>query len=390
MMEKECPEGIQSLKRKAPRRPSLLSWVPTDVEQLHHAEKLLFRGQRVFKAQICGLNTLSSARDIRQLDDHVRSSKSSSERTETSAGESPVEAATAWTEDTEAFAGGSGRDALVMIHGFGGGAGNWAQNWEYFSERYDVYAVDLPGFAGSERPKIRPESQEEAMDFICSYIEKWLAVMNFGGPVVLMGHSFGCLVSGTLAMRLGPKVVKMLVFIEPWGVNRGSKERVEQLPVVARLALRSFYASLSPLCVVRGLGPMGPSLLRCVRPDFGRFWGSFVDVDVVYDYIYHCNALEPPTGEYLFRSCCHLDVSAQRPLVDALPANLSKEIPLAVVLGEDSILLKDGVFEMEASMKAAGFRVMVEVIPGASHQVLSHKAAEMNVSAHRMMTKLAE
>ncbi len=42
---------------------------------------------------------------------------------------------------------------LVMVHGFGNGAAFWCGNFDSLAEGRDVYAVDLPGFARSYRPK---------------------------------------------------------------------------------------------------------------------------------------------------------------------------------------------------------------------------------------------
>ncbi|KAF8301385.1 hypothetical protein TcBrA4_0051560 [Trypanosoma cruzi] len=45
-------------------------------------------------------------------------------------------------------AGDGGRDVMVLIHGFAGGLACWAQNWEFFSAEYELYAIDLPGLWG--------------------------------------------------------------------------------------------------------------------------------------------------------------------------------------------------------------------------------------------------
>eukprot|EP00961_Rhodomonas_salina_P218127 2947175-Rhodomonas_salina.3 len=42
--------------------------------------------------------------------------------------------------------------AVVLLHGFGGGLALWAQNLRGLASSYTVYALDLPGHAGSSAP----------------------------------------------------------------------------------------------------------------------------------------------------------------------------------------------------------------------------------------------
>ena len=40
---------------------------------------------------------------------------------------------------------------LFLLHGFGGGAGLWMLVAPHLQKYFDVYLIDMPGFAGSSR-----------------------------------------------------------------------------------------------------------------------------------------------------------------------------------------------------------------------------------------------
>ena len=44
---------------------------------------------------------------------------------------------------------------VILIHGLGGATENWELNLLELSKSHRVYALDLPGFGQSEKPKIR-------------------------------------------------------------------------------------------------------------------------------------------------------------------------------------------------------------------------------------------
>ena len=100
------------------------------------------------------------------------------------------------------------RQIALLIHG-------WSSSWyamspliKLVSQRFRAIAVDLPGYGAS------PPLPERAT--IPAYVE---VLANFiervsDGPVVLIGHSMGGMISLTLALRY-PPLVERMVLIDP-------------------------------------------------------------------------------------------------------------------------------------------------------------------------------
>lgn len=80
---------------------------------------------------------------------------------------------------------------LILIHGLGGSADNWQYNIEALSQHHRVYALDLPGFGQSDKPRLKYNLefyQQTLIDFMDALqIEKATLVGNsLGGGLALM------------------------------------------------------------------------------------------------------------------------------------------------------------------------------------------------------------
>jgi len=84
---------------------------------------------------------------------------------------------------------GTGRP-LVLIHGFGASIGHWRKNIPALAaERYRVFAIDLLGFGGSDKPELDYTLElwaELLQDFWTAHIQ---------APTVFVGNSIGALLS---------------------------------------------------------------------------------------------------------------------------------------------------------------------------------------------------
>jgi pimeloyl-ACP methyl ester carboxylesterase len=148
---------------------------------------------------------------------------------------------------------------IVLIHGFGGGVGLWSLNLDQLCLNRPVYAIDLPGFARSSRPRFSLDPIEAEKQFI-NILEEWRIEIGLNEEFILLGHSFGGFLSASYALNY-PKYVKQLVLIDPWGFAKKPENiwqtgRLQRIP----LWLRSFspvMMKLSPLTGLRVAGPLG-------------------------------------------------------------------------------------------------------------------------------------
>jgi pimeloyl-ACP methyl ester carboxylesterase len=184
---------------------------------------------------------------------------------------------------------------IVLVHGFCGGIGLWIHNVDALSEQRPLYAFDLLGFGRSSRPNFSSDPIVAETQFV-EAIEDWRKAMKLDQtPIILMGHSFGGFLSASYAIKY-PQYVKALILVDPWGFPEAPDQtRRPDTPRplwVSALARLSRY--ISPLSIFRATGQIGLSLFKTLRPDFKRKFMSLLDdPDLVYDYIYHANSLNP-------------------------------------------------------------------------------------------------
>jgi pimeloyl-ACP methyl ester carboxylesterase len=110
---------------------------------------------------------------------------------------------------------------LVLIHGLGGAAVNWALLAPLLAERRRVIVVDLPGHGGSEPLPAAPS--------LAPYADRVAHVAEAEGfaEADYVGHSFGGLVGLRLAIRR-PDAVRRLVLAAAAGITSSTRwaERV--------------------------------------------------------------------------------------------------------------------------------------------------------------------
>lgn len=90
-------------------------------------------------------------------------------------------------------------EPVLLLHGFGGNLGYWRETIPALASRgYKVYALDLLGFGGSDKPTDAPYSvelwAELALDFMDEHVQ---------APAVLVGNSLGSLVALSAAASRG-------------------------------------------------------------------------------------------------------------------------------------------------------------------------------------------
>jgi len=109
-------------------------------------------------------------------------------------------------------AGQPGAEPVVLVHGLGkAGARDWAKLIPPLAERYEVYALDLPGFGLSDKGNhlYSPANLARALDA--------LLAERVSRPVALIGHSMGGAVALAYAAAY-PRGVRRLIVVDAAGV----------------------------------------------------------------------------------------------------------------------------------------------------------------------------
>ncbi|XP_051812395.1 1-acylglycerol-3-phosphate O-acyltransferase ABHD5 isoform X3 [Acanthochromis polyacanthus] len=265
---------------------------------------------------------------------------------------------------------------MVLLHGFGGGVGLWAQNLDALSQRRPVFALDLLGFGQSTRPLFYTEAQGAEDQFVES-IEQWRTKMGLES-MILLGHNLGGYLAVAYSIRY-PGRVKHIILVEPWGFPERpvSVEPDRPIPVWIK-ALGAIFRPFNPLAGLRLVGPLGPTLVQTLRPDFKKKFSSMFSDDTVPQYIYHLN-VQTPSGETAFKNMTGPYGWAKRPMLHRID-RLHPDIPITIIYGSRSSIDSNS----GSSIKDMRPHSHVEIITirGAGHYVYADQADDFN---HRVL-----
>src|ERR1041385_6602172 len=93
--------------------------------------------------------------------------------------------------------------AVVLVHGLGSFAESWRHNVPALATRATVYAVDLPGFGCSAKPRAR-----YGLTYLAAAVRGFMDAVGVG-RASLVGHSLGGAVSVTLALTHPSRVERL-------------------------------------------------------------------------------------------------------------------------------------------------------------------------------------
>jgi len=123
---------------------------------------------------------------------------------------------------------------LLLIHGFGASIAHWRQNIPVLAAAgYQVFAVDLLGFGGSQKPELDYTVElweQQLVDFWTEKVQQ---------PMVVVGNSIGGLLSLQLAAH-HPEKIRGAVLINCAG---GLNHRPEELNFPLRMVM-GFFTNL--------------------------------------------------------------------------------------------------------------------------------------------------
>lgn len=105
---------------------------------------------------------------------------------------------------------GDGDETVVLLHGIGSSAHVWRHVVSQLAERQcRTLTFDLLGFGSSPKP----EWPNYSVDDHAKAVIASLRAKNVQKPIILVGHSMGCLVAAHVA-KLEPRLVKQLILYE--------------------------------------------------------------------------------------------------------------------------------------------------------------------------------
>jgi pimeloyl-ACP methyl ester carboxylesterase len=117
---------------------------------------------------------------------------------------------------------------LLLIHGIGGDADEWAFCFESFSQSHRVIAIDLLGFGRSDKPLI-----EYTIAGFVEVMEEFLRSLKIERAAVL-GESLGGWIASAFALKC-PHTVDKLILVDAAGVWGD----ISGLPIDVRVSTRA-------------------------------------------------------------------------------------------------------------------------------------------------------
>lgn len=114
-------------------------------------------------------------------------------------------------EDVEVIVEGSGKESIVMIHGWPDTASMWDTQVDAFKSKYRCVRFTLPGFDPKHERRIR------SLDEMISFINQVVDLVSPDEKVILLVHDWGCLFGYQFYNRHSDKVSKII------GVDIGDK-----------------------------------------------------------------------------------------------------------------------------------------------------------------------
>jgi len=116
---------------------------------------------------------------------------------------------------------------IVMVHGFRGTHHGLDLIAKKLSD-YMVVVPDLPGFG-----ETKPMSDEHSITNYAGWLNKFIKDLNLSTPPILLGHSFGSIITSHYAME-HPASISKLILVNPIGAPalKGPKAIMSRLALV--------------------------------------------------------------------------------------------------------------------------------------------------------------
>ncbi|XWS14500.1 hypothetical protein CRYUN_Cryun35bG0014900 [Craigia yunnanensis] len=331
--------------------PSVLRWIPTSTDHIIASEKRLLSLVKTPYVQE-QVNIGSEAPGFK-----VRWFRSSSNEPR--------------FINTVTFDSKEGSPTLVMVHGYAASQGFFFKNFDYLANHFKVIAIDMLGWGGSSRPDFTCKSTEETEAWFVDSFEEWRKAKNLS-DFILLGHSLGGYIAAKYALK-HPEHVQHLILVGPAGFSSESDGKYEWLTrfrATWKGAILNYLweSNFTPMKLVRGLGPLGPGLLR--KYTTARFSPRYSAESVLTeeqsrlltDYMYHTLAAKA-SGELCLKYIFAFGAFARMPLLNSAS---EWKVQTTFIYGDQDWMNYQGAQEARKQMK-----VLCEIIrvPQAGHFV---------------------
>ena len=251
---------------------------------------------------------------------------------------------------------------LILIHGFGASIGHWRHNIPVLAGGgYRVFALDLLGFGGSDKPPI-----DYSLDLWAELLRDFWAE-NIGEPAVFVGNSIGALLSLMVAVD-HPEICRGAVLLNCAG---GLNHRPEELYFPLRFIMGTFTKLVSSPAI-------GPFLFNQVRQKhrirntLRQVYGNREAVtDELVDLLY-----EPSNDAGAQQVFASILTAPAGPHPSELLPRLAR--PLLVIWGEDDPWTPIKGAQMYRDLAATGAPVEFVSIPKTGHCPHDERPAVVN------------
>jgi pimeloyl-ACP methyl ester carboxylesterase len=119
---------------------------------------------------------------------------------------------------------------IVFIHGLGAQINQFEPLLKYFGQVADVMALDLPGCGQSPLTDRRWDLY--TTDALVTLVLRVIDQKCLNRKVILVGHSLGTLIAGTLALKLRERCVAVVLLCPKAGISEQEKKGIH---LIARL-----------------------------------------------------------------------------------------------------------------------------------------------------------
>jgi pimeloyl-ACP methyl ester carboxylesterase len=137
---------------------------------------------------------------------------------------------------------------VVLLHGLGGFAQSWRQTIDTLAPRATVFALDLPGFGRSAKPRTTYR-----LGFFASALRAFLDAVGIG-QASLVGHSLGASVAVTYALTHPARVERLALvagLIPGFSFRMSWAYRLVALPLVGEAVSLCGSATLYKAAIAR-------------------------------------------------------------------------------------------------------------------------------------------